>query len=98
MNAAHPDSFEIPEPRHKAQIRPGDIVKLGFNSQRDGGERMWVLVTKVKRDKFWGTLDNHPCVVWGVRHGSKLRFRAKHIIALYSDEQFERADNDAAGF
>jgi hypothetical protein len=93
MNAESPDTFEIPEQRHKDHILPGDIVKLGFGS-RDGGERMWVTITKVRGDRYWGTLDNDPVVIWGKRYGSKLRFRGKHIIALYYDEQFERVDAD----
>ncbi|MFD1716018.1 hypothetical protein ACFSBZ_16205 [Amnibacterium flavum] len=92
MNAMAPDTFEIPEQRHKDQIRVGDLVKVGFDSFREGGERMWVEVTKVKGDRYWGTLANQPAVVWGVHYGSRLRFRGKHIISLYEDEQFERAN------
>ncbi|MWB99035.1 hypothetical protein [Agromyces seonyuensis] len=91
MNAEWPDTFEIPEQRHKDNVRVGDIVKLGFNSEHEGGERMWVQVTKVKGDRYWGNLDNEPVVIWGLQPGSTVRFRGKHIIALYEDEQFERA-------
>lgn len=103
MNAEWPDTFEIPEQRHKDHVRVGDVVKLGFQPKADHGERMWVKVTKVRGDRYWGKLQNCPVVIWGLHADSKLRFRGKHIIALAEDEQFERAaqsenpDGDFAG-
>lgn len=83
----HPDTFEVPDDEEKAEIRPGDHVKLMWSVERLPGERMWVLVTERKGDRLVGTLDNWPVCVYK-NYGEKVSFHIDDII----DCQFEETE------
>jgi len=57
-------SFELPSYKELLKVKVGMDVKLAFTDIRgENGERMWVKVKYIDRDKgeFWqGTLDNVP--------------------------------------
>lgn len=75
----YPDSFEIPGTEEKAEVRPGDHVKLMWSVERLGGERMWVKVTKRKGDQLVGTLDNWPLYAY-MNPDEKVTFHIDDII------------------
>jgi hypothetical protein len=53
-----PSSFWVPEVDVKAELQPGDRVKLMWSVRRMPGERMWVTITERDGDRLVGTLDN----------------------------------------
>jgi hypothetical protein len=66
-----PDSFEIPSEEDKAELRPGDTVRLMWSVKRyaASGERMWVEITHRDGDRLVGTLKNWAVFV----HVSRVR-------------------------
>lgn len=94
MNRKHPDTFEIPTDEDKAAIKPGALVKLMFQ-HHDGEwiERMWVCVTKVGRFRMEGELFNEPFDYFAhLESGSKVKFRAKHVIGIVYEDDSELVD------
>jgi uncharacterized protein YegJ (DUF2314 family) len=69
----------VPSARTIAGIRPGDFVKVIFETS-GRRERMWVRVASVQ--PFSGVLDNDPVATPGVRRGARVRFAAQNIIAV----------------
>lgn len=86
----HPTSFWVPEDEDKADIRPGDLVKLMWSVERFPGERMWVRVTERKGDRLRGTLENWPVYVY-MHPGEEVSFHIHDII----DCEFEDAEIEA---
>jgi uncharacterized protein YegJ (DUF2314 family) len=78
-HAAAPATFLVPSSRTIAAIRPGDFVKVIFETN-GRGERMWVRVASV--EPFSGVLDNDPVATPGVLRGARVRFAARNIIAV----------------
>lgn len=81
----YPDTFEVPDDETKADIRPGDHVKLMWSVERFPGERMWVLVTERKGDRLVGTLDNSPVFVY-MDYSEKVSFHIDDIIDCRFEE------------
>lgn len=81
-NNAYPESFWIPSDDEKLGLRSGDLVKLMFQMKDGSGERMWVIVTSVRGDKFKGELNNTPFVIPRLEPGKTLKFRRHHIIDI----------------
>ena len=75
MNAAHPLTFEIPTDEEKADIKPGDFVKLGFIGNMT--ERMWVEVTEPGK----GLLNNDPVVV-DMECGDPVEYEPKNVLSI----------------
>ena len=85
----YPESFEIPEWRERASIKPRTFVKLGFEVEnkatgRPSGERMWVKVLSQSKTtgRYTGTLANQPLFIGGLKFGNRVRFSARHIIDI----------------
>ena len=87
-NQAYPDSFEIPDADEKADLRPGDRVKLMWSVRGLPGERMWVEILERGGDQFVGHLRNHPMFVH-LSCGEQVRFHADHIIDWYEPHEDE---------
>jgi uncharacterized protein YegJ (DUF2314 family) len=71
-------------------LTPGDLVKVLFevidpSQGSPTAERMWVQVTDVVSDRYVGSLDNDPRVITTLRPGSRIEFRAHHVIATWDD-------------
>lgn len=77
----HPTTFDVPSDEALAAIKPGDLVKVGFYTPEDGGERMWVEVTSVGAD-LRGKLDNTPVVFTSMRRGDEVAFERRHVLDL----------------
>ena len=74
-----PKTFRVPSARTIAAIRPGDFVKLIFETGKRS-ERMWVRVSSVR--PFSGVLDNDPIATPGVTRGARVRFGAENITGV----------------
>lgn len=83
--AEAPYTFFIPLREERVQVSVGDLVKLGFEyeweTQKYGGERMWVSVTRKSGLDFTGTLANDP---WepGLEIGLEVSFGIGHILDI----------------
>jgi hypothetical protein len=84
-NRLYPDTFWIPSQEEKARIAPGTPVKLMFGMKDGWGERMWVTVTEVKKDRLVGTLRNQPIGIPRLYWGDKVKFHRDDIIDLDLD-------------
>lgn len=90
LNRQHPDTFHIPSRDERENLKPGDLAKLLFEVVDPApgsitAERMWVQVTEVAADGYVGFLDNDPQVLTSMRPGSRIEFRAHHVIATWDD-------------
>jgi len=92
---AHPVSFEIPDVRDKAAIRPGDRVKLMWSVKRFPGERMWVTVTNRKGDRLVGILDNLPVFVY-MSPGEPVSFHIDDIVDCILEDEGVFLEGEAA--
>ena len=91
-----PESFQVPSDEEKAELRPGDLVKLQWSVKRyaASGERMWVEITGRDGDRFIGRLTSLPVFVHR-DPGETVRFRVDDIIDCdLSDD--DGADNEGA--
>lgn len=88
IHRQHPETFEVPDAEAKAELRPGDRVKLAWSVKRRAGERMWVTLSEREGDKLAGVLDNCALMA-NLYHGEKIKFRVDDIIdcILEDDEQ-----------
>lgn len=101
-NKKYPQSFWVPSPDEKAEIQPGDIVKLMFEpsffppGSDKIGERMWVRVTKVGPHQLEGRLDNDPICFPRLAYDDTIKFERKHIIDITFDDGGQHEIVDAA--
>lgn len=84
-----PYTFYVPPKNILDKLKKDNIAKLLF--EFSGGkvastEKMWVLITERKGDKFNGILDNDPVEIKDLKHGDKIKFESKHVIATDIDE------------
>lgn len=83
---AAPYTFFLPSENEVLALRPGDLVKLIFQSdppsREYAAERMWVRVTRIEGEQLWGRLDNAPLDMPQLRPGREIRFRRGDVIDL----------------
>ena len=105
QNAEHPRSFFIPPRERRHALRPGDLVRLGFeygpHADRDGEghvERMWVeVVEQVAEGAARGRLSNHPARLQPLAIGDVVRFAPRNVLAIdYTDEELGYAQDQWA--
>ena len=86
MNSVAPDTFQIPSEEARANLRPGDIVKLMFQSNHSPhSERMWVHLTGKQNGHYVGHIANDPIVVQAA-YGDQVTFSAEHVVDIYTHE------------
>lgn len=86
-----PGSFWVPEDDVKADLRPGDRVKLMWSVKRMPGERMWVTITERNGDRLVGTLDNWAVFAF-LYPDEVVKFHIDDIIDyIWEDEDAEAA-------
>ena len=88
-NAEYPNTFEIPSAKKKSKIDKGYWVKVGFESENWGGERMWVYVIERLGDLIRGSLDNTPvCYPKStLKHGQILIFTVDHVLGIMNPQR-----------
>lgn len=96
MNAKYPDSFWVPSAEEIHTLEPGDFVKLlfapkGLTHDEPSAERMWVKITKIRGDKFEGTLANQSVCFGHLDWGKRIKFSSEHII----DYDYNYGDDDS---
>ncbi len=81
-----PYTFFLPSENEVLALRPGDLVKLIFQStppsREYAAERMWAIVRRIEGDRLWGELDNVPLDIPQLRPGSTIAFRREDVIDL----------------
>ena len=82
-----PATFRIPSNREKAAIKKGHLVKIGVENPDQSlfWERFWVMVLERDGDQFKGQIDNSLVVDFGWHYGDTVKFRERHILAVYTD-------------
>ncbi|QJC22434.1 DUF2314 domain-containing protein [Arcanobacterium buesumense] len=95
------EGLTIPSPAERAEIQPGDIVKLVFGLVNPEGEvtaeRMWVIVDTVDTAGFVGTLDTDPEYIASLEAGDEIRFTANHIIEIFDEEAYQAGNGGCGG-
>jgi hypothetical protein len=101
----YPETFHIPTDEQRANVRPGDFVKLQFEVAAEAendpeetemwGERMWVLLKGTIGPYLWGTLNNVPS--FGDSHpdlkvDSEVIFLPEHIIDIHEADAGTHVD------
>jgi len=61
-------------------------VKLMFEMRDGGADRMWVLVTAVKKRKLVGRLTDMPFMIPRLMPGDEIKFKREHIIDIWYDD------------
>lgn len=89
--AQHPYTFYKPSAEAIALLRPGNLVKLIFAFESDdpaapGAERMWVKISRIEGDRFYGTLDNDPRYIRDLEDTDPVQFESRHIIQTDLDD------------
>ncbi|WP_010545535.1 immunity protein Imm33 domain-containing protein [Sphingomonas elodea] len=83
---AAPYTFFLPSENELLALRPGDLVKLIFQStpvsRAYAAERMWVRVTRMEGERLWGELDNEPLDMPQLRAGRAVALRRGDVIDL----------------
>jgi hypothetical protein len=91
-NEEAPYTFYVPSQEVIDSLEKGDIVKLSFilhhlSEEGLNGERMWVEITEIEKDQYYGTLANDPYYIPDLKHGEPISFRQENIIDTeYEDE------------
>jgi hypothetical protein len=89
LNAAHPETFQIPAREKRESLAPGDGAKLLFDIEtREEGrvvdrgvDRMWVIVKTRTERGYIGVLDSDPGAAENLRlrEGDSVTFGPEHI-------------------
>jgi hypothetical protein len=86
-----PYTFYKPSEEVVSLLKPGNLAKLIFRFESDdpeapGAERMWVLITEVNGNRFFGYLDNDPVYIKDLKYKDPVRFQECHIIDTDLDD------------
>ncbi len=92
----YPDSFEVPSVLDKAQLAPGDSVRLMWSIKRyaASGERMWVEILDRDGDRLVGRLKNWAMFVH-LAPDATVKFHIDDIIDCHFDNE-ETVEADPA--
>lgn len=87
QNRLHPDTFEIPSNEEKADIQPGDHIKVGFLIDEGNieAERMWLRVTGRNGNSITGTLANDPVCITAYGFGDEFTVTLDEVLSIYKE-------------
>lgn len=91
-NLQYPETFPIPPESERVSLKPGDDVKLGFETEPGSGgmgfsgERMWVKVREAAGHKYVGELISDPVVIDGLHFGDQIAFLPEHVIDIWLED------------
>jgi hypothetical protein len=81
-----PYTFFLPSQDEIDDIKPGDLVKLIFQSvpasPKWEAEKMWVTVKEIHSAKLIGTLDNIPSDMPQLKYGDSVVFEPFHVLDI----------------
>ncbi len=78
LNQSNPETFQIPTDEEKANIKPGDSVKIGI---ADHDEQFWVTIETVAEEHFFGRVDNH-LLTDEISFGETITFQKRHVLTI----------------
>ena len=85
----HPESFEIPDEAVRRGLQTGDFAKLVFvvaveDDEEPIVERMWVVVSEVAGERYFGLLDSEPAIGENDEFwiGTEVPFGQEHVIEV----------------
>lgn len=86
-NSEFPRKFIIPTVDEIDNLSIGNSVRLIFtmNTVQDdgcGAERMWLTITDIKDDLFYGQLDSSPCYLKSIKLGDIITFTKENIATV----------------
>ena len=86
-NIENPRKFIIPTDDEIDKLKVGNSVRLIFKMhtpQEDGcqAERMWVTITKIKDNTFFGELENTPYYLKSIKCGDIIEFKKANIATV----------------
>lgn len=81
LDQSHPATFRIPSASEKAQIRPGDYVKVGFVVDSDLQEFVWVRVQAINGKGITAVLDDDP-VYADMHFGEHIELELRHVLGI----------------
>lgn len=87
QNRLHPQTFEIPSDEEKANIQPGDHIKVGFliNEGNIEAERMWLKVTGINNNSITGTLANDPVCITVYGFGDEFAVTLDEVLSIIKE-------------
>lgn len=91
LHRQYPDTFWVPSDEEKAQLEPGDGVKLIWRIKRTPGERMWVTITHRDGDNLVGVLDSWAVFAY-IHPGEVVKFHIDDIIDFHWEEDRGKDD------
>ena len=80
MNKKYPETFYVPEMKYIELLRPGCIVKVGYNH-----ERFWVILTDVNKPFYTGEVNNYLMDSQPFNCSDLITFKAENIIDIDTD-------------
>ena len=85
----YPATWQHPTAATLGAIRPGDVVKVGVEGPKWGGERFWNVVSEVGDAGFVVAVNNRLLFTsdHGLRFGDSLAVGRQHIIDVWSDSR-----------
>ncbi len=90
----YPRTFVIPTKQEIEALQIGDFVKLIFRlaaplADNCQGERVWVEITKIAENGFYGTLCSVPHVITELKENDTIFFSANQIATIYGKTGFD---------
>jgi hypothetical protein len=73
--------YKAPKPKALRRIKKTDTVKIS-----NGRERFWVLVTDIKGDDIYGTVDNFLTISPQYTRGDTVVFRRENVYDIHTKE------------
>ncbi len=86
-----PYTFHKPSNKVVSKLKKGNQAKLIFEFESDDSEapqaeRMWVEITRVENQQFFGYLDNDPAYIQDLKYKDPIEFNESHIIDTDLDD------------
>ncbi len=86
-SSENPRKFIIPTVDEIDNLKVGNSVRLIFtmNTPQDdecSAERMWLTITDIKEDQFFGELENNPCYLKSIKRGDIINFTRENIATV----------------
>ncbi len=86
-SSENPRKFITPTVDEIDNLKVGNSVRLIFtmNTPQDdecSAERMWLTITDIKEDQFFGELENNPCYLKSIKRGDIINFTRENIATV----------------
>ncbi|WP_427914094.1 DUF2314 domain-containing protein [Ramlibacter sp. MMS24-I3-19] len=98
MHRHAPDTFWISPAEQRANLQPGQTVRLVFHQGWicPVDERMWVRIVRRDAEGYVGRLANEPHFITALKLGDVVRFTMNNVVKIYSAEDIAIAVREGA--